>query len=182
MAAAALNIPTGTWTLEKSHTTIGFVARHLMVTKVRGRFAEFDGTVEVADDLSDSKVNVSLAAASVTTGAEDRDGHLRSVDFFDVETYSQLRFVSTRIESQGQRWIIRGDLTIKDVTHPIELVAEFEGMATDPWGNTRLAFTAAAEVNREDWGLTWNVALEQGGFLVSKTARLEIETQLIKSS
>lgn len=181
ITAADLQIPTGTWTLEKGHTHIGFVARHLMVTKVRGNFTEFDGRIEVAPNLLDSTVEVTLASASITTGTADRDGHLRSPDFLDVENYPELRFVSTGLEKAGDSWVLRGDLTIKDVTKPIELEVDFEGIATDPWGNTRLGFTANTELDRETWGLTWNVPLEQGGFLVSKTVKLEIETQLVRA-
>ncbi|HKX76501.1 MAG TPA: YceI family protein [Acidimicrobiia bacterium] len=181
VSAAELAIPTGTWKLEPNHTTIGFVARHLMVTKVRGHFADFEGTVEIRDDLAQSSVDVTLQAASVTTGSPDRDGHLRSPDFFDVENYPDLRFTSTELERRGEDWIMRGDLTIKDITRPVELNVSFEGASTDPWGKTRLGFSAHGEVDREAWGLTWNVPLEHGGFLVSKHARLEIETQLVQA-
>ena len=174
------SIESGTWVLEDQHTKIGFMARHLMVTKVRGHFAEYRGKVEIADDLTDSSIEVTIDAASITTGASDRDEHLRSGDFLDVANYPELRFVSTDISRDGDRFEITGDLTVRDVTRPITLLARYEDTVTDPWGNERIAFSARSEINREDWGLTWNAALEGGGWLVSKDVVLEIEGQLIK--
>lgn len=173
-------IETGTWSLETQHTKIGFLAKHLMVTKVRGYFDEYEGTVEIADDLTDSKIDVIIDAASITTGAADRDEHLRSGDFLDVATHPKLRFTSTDIKRDGDGFQITGDLTIRDVTQPVTLQARYEDTVTDPWGNDRVAFTAGTEITREDWGLTWNAPLESGGWLVSKEVILEIEGQLIK--
>ncbi|HSM44581.1 MAG TPA: YceI family protein [Acidimicrobiia bacterium] len=173
-------IETGTWSLENQHTKIGFLAKHLMVTKVRGYFDDYEGTVEIADDLTDSKVDVTIDAASITTGAADRDNHLRSGDFLDVATHPKLRFVSKDISRDGDEFQITGDLTIRDVTQPVTLQARYEGTVTDPWGNDRVAFTAETEITREDWGLTWNAPLEGGGWLVSKEEDLENEGQLIK--
>lgn len=171
----------GTWTLDPTHTQAEFIARHLMVTKVRGGFQELSGTIVVAEDPRDSRVEVVLDVASVTSGTSDRDAHLKSADFFDVETYPEIRFVSTKVEpsgsARGSAWTLTGDLTIKDVTKPVTLAFEFVGITNDPWGNAKAAFSASAEVAREDWGLTWNVALEGGGVLVSKTVKLEIEAQ-----
>lgn len=174
------DIETGKWALEKQHTKIGFIAKHLMVTKVRGHFAGFDGTVDIADDLTESKIEVTIDASSIDTGAADRDDHLRSGDFLDVSTHPELRFVSTDISTNGDVFQITGDLTIREVTNPITLVATYEGSVTDPWGNERIGFSARTEMNREQWGLTWNAALEGGGWLVSKDVVLEIEGQLIK--
>ena len=174
------DIDTGTWTLDRAHTKVGFVAKHLMVTKVRGHFEGFDATIEIADDLTDSSIEVTLDAATITTGAEERDNHLRSVDFLDAENHPTLRFVSTDITRDHDAWRITGDLTIRDVTRPVTLEAEYEGTATDPWGNTHVGFSARAHVQREDWGLTWNAALEGGGWLVSKDVTLEIEGQLVR--
>ncbi|HJS72012.1 MAG TPA: YceI family protein [Acidimicrobiia bacterium] len=174
------DIDTGAWTLDRAHTKVGFVAKHLMVTKVRGHFEEFDATIEVTDDLTDSSIEVTLDAATITTGAMDRDEHLRSADFLDVESHPTLRFVSTDITRDGDEWRITGDLTIRDVTRPVTLIAEYEGTAIDPWGNTRIGFSARAHMQREDWGLTWNAALEGGGWLVSKDVTLEIEGQLVR--
>jgi len=173
-------LETGIWTLDKAHTKIGFTARHLMVTKVRGHFDAFDARIEVADDLAASTVEVNLDASSITTGAPDRDGHLRSADFLDVEKHPQLKFVSTDISHRGEVWKVTGDLTIRDVTRPITLDVTYEGTATDPWGKEHVGFSATAEMTRADWDLTWNAQLEGGGWLVSKEVVLEIEGQLIR--
>jgi polyisoprenoid-binding protein YceI len=169
----------GTWALDPSHTEVAFVARHLMVTKVRGRFLRFDGTIQVAEEPEQSSVDVRLDASSITTGADDRDAHLRSPDFLDVETYPEVRFVSTGIERSGNGWRLAGDLTIRDVTKPVVLDMTFDGVAGDPWGGTRAAFTASTEIEREDWGLTWNVAVESGGWLVSKIVKIELDAQAV---
>jgi polyisoprenoid-binding protein YceI len=176
-----INLPVGTWTFDKTHTALTFIARHMMVTKVRGTFPAFDGSVEVAENLSDSKVNVTIETASVTTGAPDRDGHLISPDFFDVASYPNIRFVSTDLRQEDGQWLMTGDLTIKDVTKSVTLDVFFEGTNTNPWGKTVAGFSASTEVDREDWGLTWNVALETGGVLLSKKVKLEIETELVKA-
>lgn len=176
------DIDTGVWTLDKNHTKVGFTAKHLMVTKVRGHFDTYEATVEIADDLTESRIEATFDSASLTTGAEDRDGHLRSKDFFDVENHPTIKFASTAITQDGDTWKITGDLTIRDKTHPVTLDASYEGSAVDPWGNTHVGFIARAKINREDWGLTWNAALEGGGWLVSKDVMIEIEGQLIRPS
>lgn len=176
-----INLPVGTWTLDKTHTALTFIARHMMVTKVRGSFPDFEGSVEVAEDLSDSKVDVTITVASVTTGAPDRDAHLISPDFFDAANYPNIRFVSTGIREEDGQWLMTGDLTIKDVTKPVTLYVIFEGTNTNPWGKTVAGFSASTEVDREEWGLTWNVALETGGVLLSKKVKLEIEAQLVQA-
>ena len=173
-------IAPGTWTIDKAHTTIQFVAKHLMVTKVRGHFESYDATVEVAEDLTDSKIEIVFQASSITTGAEDRDNHLRSNDFLDIDDHPELGFVSTGIARSGDSWEVTGDLTIRGVTRPVVLYAVYEGTATDPWGREHVAFTASTRFNREDWGLTWNAALEGGGWLVSKDVQIEIEGQLVR--
>lgn len=177
------DIETGVWTLDKAHTKVGFVAKHLMVTKVRGHFDSYESTVEIADDLTDSKIEVTFDASSITTGAEDRDQHLRSEDFLDVENHPSIKFVSTDIErgDDSKEWKVTGDLTILDVTRPVTLEATYEGAAIDPWGNTHIGFGAQTTIKREDWGLNWNAALEGGGWLVSKDVVLDIEGQLIQS-
>lgn len=174
------DIDTGVWTIDKNHTKVGFVARHLMVTKVRGHFESYEATIEIADDLTESRIEAKFDAASLTTGAEDRDGHLRSADFFGVEDHPTITFVSTDIEPSGDGWKITGDLTIRETTHPVTLDATYEGTAVDPWGNTHIGFSANAKIDREDWGLTWNAALEGGGWLVSKEVVIEIEGQLVR--
>jgi len=167
----------GTWALDPAHTSIGFVGRHMMVTKVRGSFGEVAGTIEVGETPEDTVVSVEVQLASVSTGAEDRDNHLRSADFFDVEQYPTMTFRSTRIEADGDAWKLHGDLTLHGVTKPLTLDAEYHGVVNDPWGNAKAQFSASGEIEREAYGLTWNVALESGGVLVSKKIKLEIEAQ-----
>ena len=167
----------GTWNIDPAHTSAEFVARHLMVTKVRGRFEVASGSIEIADDIEESSVEVVLRTGSVSTGAADRDGHIKSADFLDVENYPEMRFVSTDITPEGDSWAMSGDLTIKGVTRPVTLDLEFVGVIDDPWGNPKAAFTATGEILREDWGLNWNVALETGGVLVSRKITIEIEAQ-----
>ncbi|HET9260512.1 MAG TPA: YceI family protein [Acidimicrobiia bacterium] len=175
------DIETGVWTLDKAHSKVGFVAKHLMVTKVRGHFDSYDATIAIADDLTESAITVKIDPSSITTGAEDRDNHLRSNDFFDVENNSTIEFVSTEIEKDGEGFKVTGDLTIGQITRPLTLDAEYEGTAVDPWGHTRVGFIATAKINREDWGLTWNAALEGGGWLVSKEVVIDIEGQLVRA-
>lgn len=171
----------GTWSLDPAHSSIEFVARHLMVTKVRGGFGNFTGTIEIADNPTESIINIEVDMASVVTGSADRDGHLKSADFFDVENHPQMKFVSNSIIEKSDGYQVTGDLTVKGVTKPMILDVEFLGVMTDPWGNAKAAFSASGEVNREDWGLTWNAPLEAGGVLVSKTAKIEIEAQAARA-
>ncbi|HEX9696462.1 MAG TPA: YceI family protein [Actinomycetota bacterium] len=173
----------GTWDIDPSHTTVGFVARHLMVAKVRGRFGSFAGSAQIADQPEQSSVRVEIEAASVDTHDDGRDTHLRSADFFDVETHPQITFVSTGFTQTGTTsFDLPGELTIRGVTRPVVLKAEFDGLAGDPWGGTRAAFTAATEIDREDFGLTWNKALESGGVLVGKTIKIEIDAELVRKA
>lgn len=172
----------GEWKIDPAHTSVEFVGRHLMVTKVRGSFSEVSGTVTVADDPLDSAVSVTIATGSVSTGSQDRDGHLVSPDFFDVENYPEMGFVSTGVRASGDGWILDGDLTIKGVTRPVSLDFEFTGIVDDPWGNSKAAFSASTEILREEWDLSWNVALESGGVLVSKMIAIEIEVQAALAS
>jgi polyisoprenoid-binding protein YceI len=172
----------GTWTVDPSHSTVGFVARHLMVTKVRGRFTGVTGTVHVADDPLQSSVEAKVDMTTISTGDEGRDGHLRSADFFDVEHHPEMTFVSTGVTHRGGDFQLRGDLTIKGVTRPVTFDLEVDGVGTDPWGNTKAGFTASTEINRRDWGLEWNVALDTGGVLVGEKVKIELEIQLAKSA
>jgi len=173
----------GTYALDKGHTTIEFVGRHLMITKVRGRFTEFDGQLVIGEAPEDSSVEVTIDTASVDTSDEKRDGHLRSADFLDVENYPTIAFRSTSVEmGRDGTAKVTGDLTVKDVTRPVTLDVEFDGAQADPWGGQRLGFSASAEIDREDWGLTWNVALETGGVLVGKKIRLELNVEAVKQS
>ena len=175
---ALTGLSAGTWTIDPTHSEVGFVARHLMVTKVRGSFADVSGTVQVAEDLSQSVADVTIQTASVSSGTTDRDAHLRSADFFDVETHPQMTFRSTSFDGET----LIGDLTIKGITKPVTLDVEFNGVATDPWGNEKAAFEAHGEINRTDWGLTWNANLEKGGVLVSEKIKLVIDVQLAKQA
>ena len=167
-------LPAGTWTLDPTHSEVGFVARHLMVTKVRGSFGEVTGTVTVKDDVLDSVADVTIKTDSISSGTADRDAHLRSADFFDVENHPEIRFVSTSFTGDT----LVGDLTIKGVTKPVTLDVDFNGVATDPWGNTKAAFEAEGEIDRTQWGLNWNAALETGGVLVSEKIKLKLDVQL----
>ena len=168
----------GTYTIDPAHSKIEAIARHLMVTKVRGHFADYEGTVIVDEDPARSSVELTMQAASITTGVEDRDAHLRSPDFLDVENHPTVTFRSTSIEQTGDSWVLTGDLTIIGKTNPVSLDLEFLGVINDPWGNAKSAFTASGEFNRHDFGLSWNVPLDGGGVLVSETFKLEIEAQL----
>jgi polyisoprenoid-binding protein YceI len=180
MTATAITtqLPTGTWTVDASHTEVGFTARHLMVSKVRGSFSDVEGTVTVAEPFSASSVRASVKLASVDTGSADRDAHLKSADFFDVENNPEMTFVSTEVTEDT----LKGDLTIKGVTRPVEFDLEFGGVATDPWGNTKAGFEAETEINRKDFGLEWNVALEGGGVLVSEKIKIKLDVQLLKAA
>ncbi len=174
---------TGDYTVDPSHSRLGFVARHAMVTKVRGHFDGFSATARVdAENPSASSIELSVDVATVTTGSPDRDGHLRSADFFDVETYPTWTFRSTDVTRDGDAWTVTGDLTIKDVTKPVTIEFDETGTAIDPFGNTRVGFEGALTVNRKDWGLTWNAALETGGVLVSEKVRLEFDISAIKNA
>ena len=171
----------GTWVLDPVHSDVSFSVRHLMVSKVRGRFSKATGTIHVAEDPTDSWVEVDIDAASVESGDEKRDGHLRSPDFFDVEQYPQITFRSTRLEGESPgRFLVHGDLTVHGVTRPVTLEAEYHGWTSSPLGDRRAGFSATAEVDREDFGLTWNVAIEAGGVLVGKKAKLDFEIEAIK--
>ena len=170
---------TGTYAIDPTHSKIEAVARHLMVTKVRGHFTEYEGTVNIAEDVAESTVELALVAGSISTGVSDRDEHLKSPDFLDVDNHPTLTFRSTSIEPQGDNWTLNGDLTIIDTTRPISLDLEFLGVIADPWGNEKAAFSASGELKRHDFGLSWNVPLDGGGVLVSETFKLEIEAQLM---
>lgn len=170
----------GTYDLDQAHTSVEFVARHLMITKVRGRFARFSGTIEVAEAPEDSSVEVTIDAASVDTNQEQRDAHLRSGDFLDVERHPTLTFRSTGVAPEGgERWKVTGDLTILGVSRPVTLDVEFEGANTTPWGTSAIGFSASTEIDREDWGLTYNQALEAGGVVVGKRVRIELGVEAV---
>ncbi len=172
----------GTWALDPSHSSVAFSVRHLGLSKVRGRFSSFTGDVVIAEDPTRSSVDVAIEVTSIDTRDEKRDEHLRTNDFFDAETYPTIRFVSTDVSRDGDDWAITGDLTIKDVTKPVTVVFEQTGSAKDPFGNTRVGFEGETTVNRKDWGLTWNAALETGGVLVSEKIKLEFDVSAIRNA
>ena len=149
----------GTYAIDASHTHVGFTVRHMMVSKVRGQFDKFDGTVVIAEDPTQSSVNVTVEVDSINTNDENRDGHLKSADFFNTEANKQLTFVSTAVRPDGSKWDVDGDATLNGVTKQITLVVDFEGALIDPYNNLRIGFSATGEINREDFGLSWNAAL-----------------------
>jgi polyisoprenoid-binding protein YceI len=179
-----LQIPAaGTYVLDAAHKRVGFVVRHLMVSKVRGDFGDATATITVGEDPLQSSVTATIKTASVFTGQTDRDNHLRSADFFDAETYPTMEYRSTGIKSfDGNEFVLTGELTIKGVTKPVDLLVEFEGVGRSPYGHDVFGFSATAEIDREEWGLTWNVALESGGVMVAKKVKIEIEGEAIRQS
>ena len=183
-SAPALTELTGTYTLDPAHTRIGFVARHAMVTKVRGSFNEFAGTAELdGANPENSRVQLTIEAASIDTRNAQRDEHLRSNDFLAMQEYPKITFASTGVRQAGETTFeVTGDLTIKGVTNEITIPFEFEGAATDPFGNQRVGFEGSVTINRRDYGVTWNAALEGGGVLVSDKVTLEFEISAIKNA
>ncbi|MFC4783954.1 YceI family protein [Nocardioides sp. MAHUQ-72] len=169
----------GRWDIDPGHTDLAFVGRHFMVTRVRGRFTDVTGSVVIAPDLADSSVQVTIAMASVESGSTVRDDHLRSADLFDVEQFPTATFVSTSVDWRGSAGVVTGDLTIHGVTREVPLQVSFEGHVRDPWGGDRAVFSARTRINREDFGITWNVALEAGGMLVSKEVQIEIDLETV---
>jgi polyisoprenoid-binding protein YceI len=179
-----LQIPAaGTYVLDAAHKRVGFVVRHLMVSKVRGDFAEAEATITIGEDPLQSSVTASIRTASVQTGQADRDNHLRTGDFFEAEKYPTMEFRSTGITSfEGNEFVLAGELTIKDVTRPVELQVEFEGVGRSPYGFDVFGFSASTEIDREDWGLTYNMALESGGVMIGKKVKIEIEGEAIRQA
>ena len=172
----------GTYVLDPSHSQLGFVARHAMVTKVRGSFNEVTGTATIDGAHPEaSTLSVDIKAASLNTRTADRDAHVRSADFLDTETYPDITFRSTGFAIEGDTVDVTGDLTIRDTTRTLTIPFEFQGAATDPFGNDRIGFEGSVAVNRSDFGLTWNAALETGGFLVADKVVLEFEVSAIKA-
>jgi polyisoprenoid-binding protein YceI len=174
---------TGDYTIDTSHSRLGFTARHAMVTKVRGQFGDFTGTARVdTAEPQNSKVTLTIQTASIDTGSADRDGHLRSADFFDAETYPEMTFVSNDVSRDGNEWTVAGDLTIKGIAKPVTIEFEETGSARDPFGNLRVGFEGSTTINRKDWGLTWNAALETGGVLVSEKIKLDLDVSAIQNA
>ena len=169
------------WTIDPAHTEVGFGVRHLMISTVKGRFADVKGVVEFADG-AEPKLDVTIGVASLDTREDKRDAHLRSQDFFDADKYPEIRFVSTKTVRTDGGWTITGNLTMHGVTKPVTLVATEEGTGRDPWGNERMGFSAHGKLDRREFGLTWNAALETGGVLVGDDIKLNIEAELVKQA
>ncbi len=180
--ASINDLTPGTWTVDASHSRVGFTARHLMIAKTRGHFSTFSGTITVPEDRLASTVEASVDATSVSTDDPSRDGHLKSGDFFDAENHPTWTLRSTGIKADGSDYLMMADLTIRGVTRPIEFGLEFEGVTKDPWGNTKAGFTATTEISRKDFGMEFNVALETGGVLVGDKVKVELEVEAAKSA
>ncbi len=173
----------GTYALDASHTQVGFAVRHMAVSKVRGRFTTFEGTLVVAEDPTESSLSVTIDAASIDTRDENRDNHLRTNDFFDVENHPTWTFVSTSVVPEGPtEWKVTGDLTVRGATKPVTLDVTLEGVVKDPYGNHRVGFSASGELIRDDFGVSFNAALEAGGLVVAKKVALEIEAELVRQA
>ncbi|MEO6509778.1 MAG: YceI family protein [Nocardioides sp.] len=183
-ATQSLEDITGDYALDVAHTRLGFSARHAMVTTVRGQFKEFAGTAHVdTQNPANSKVELTIDATSVDTGNDQRNGHLASADFFDVEAHPQITFVSTEVErADDTTWVVTGDLTIKGTSNPVTIEFEQTGSARDPFGNLRVGFEGSTAINRKDWGLTYNAALETGGVLVSDRIKLDFDISAIQNA
>ena len=169
----------GRWQIDPGHTELAFTGRHLMLTKVRGRFTGLSGAIQVAEAPGDSTAEITIDMASVESGNQARDEHLRSADFFDAARHPTATFSAHAADWQGTRGVLAGELTLRGITRPVTLQAGYLGYTADPWGGHRAVFTAAGTVNREDWGLTWNLPLDGGGLLVSKEIRIEIELEAV---
>jgi polyisoprenoid-binding protein YceI len=172
------------WVIDPNHSEISFKVKHLMISNVKGTFKEFDATVYTdGEDFSTAAIEFSLKPASVDTGVADRDGHLKSPDFFDVEKFETIAFKSESIKKvDDENYELSGDMTIKGITKNLKLGVEFGGVAKDPWGNSKAGFTLNGKINRKEWNLTWNAALEAGGVLVGETVNINCEVQLLKQS
>ncbi|HUP69080.1 MAG TPA: YceI family protein [Acidimicrobiales bacterium] len=176
--ATGLDLPAGTWTIDQSHSAVEFSVRHL-VGKVRGQFKSFSGTLTVGEDPLASSVEASIDLASVDTGDEKRDAHLRSPDFFDVENNPSMAFRSTEVRANGNGYTVVGDLSLKGVTRRVELDLDFNGIGPDPWGGLRAGYTATTELSRKDFGLEWNMALEAGGVMVGDKVKVTLEIEAV---
>lgn len=175
-------MPTTYWTIDPTHSGIHFSVRHLVIAKVRGKFTGFTGTLELDEaDLTKSKVDVSIDVASINTADDKRDAHLRSGDFFDAEKFPTATFKSTAITKNGDDYLVKGDLAVHGVTKEVQLQATFEGKGKDPWGGERAAFQAKTSINREDWGMKFNMPLEGGGVVVGTKIDLEFEVEAVKA-
>lgn len=168
------------WKVDQSHSSVGFAVKHMMVSKVKGQFDSYTANIEAADltDLTTAKIDFQVDTASINTHLEDRDTHLKSAEFFDVDKYPAIEFTSTSITREGDDYKVTGDLTIKDITKPVLFDVEFGGKGMNPWGVEVYGFEAEAKINREEFGLTWNAALETGGVLVGKDIKIQLELEI----
>jgi polyisoprenoid-binding protein YceI len=171
----------GTWNIDPVHSSVNFVVRHLMVSKVRGKFGSFTGAITIGDDRLASSVTASIDMVSVSSGDDGRDAHLRNSDFFDVEQFPTMTFTSTQVRPDGKDYVLVGDLTIKGVTKQVELELEFDGVSPDPWGGTRAGFSAEGEIDRRDFGLEWNMALDTGALMVGEKVKISLDIQAVKA-
>jgi polyisoprenoid-binding protein YceI len=171
----------GTWNIDPIHSSVNFMVRHLMVSKVRGKFGAFTGTVTIDQNRLASAVTASVDMVSVSTGDDGRDAHLRNNDFFDIEKFPTMTFTSTSVRADGKDYVLVGDLTIKDVTKQVEFQLEFDGVSPDPWGGTRAGFSAEGEIDRRDFGLEWNMALDTGGLMVGEKVKISLDIQAVKA-
>jgi polyisoprenoid-binding protein YceI len=170
---------TGTWTIDPVHSEVGFVVRHLMVSKVKGKFATFSGAITIADNPLESSVTASIDAASISTGDVNRDGHLRSGDFFEVEKYPEFTFQSTSVAPKGSNYVVTGDLSLHGVTHSVDLDLEFNGVSPDPWGGTRAGFSAETEISRKDYDIEFNMPVDGGGVVVGDKVKITLEIEAV---
>ena len=178
----APTLTTGTWNIDASHTTVGFVVRHLMIAKVRGSFTKVSGTVTVPEDPLATLIDVTIDPTSIATADDARDGHLRGSDFLDVEKYGRITFKSTKVTANGDGYQLVGELTIKGVTNAVTLEVDFDGVREDPWGNIKAGFSATGEINRKDWGIEYNAALEAGGVLIGEMVKLQLDVELVRAA
>lgn len=175
------NLPApGTYDIDTGHSHVGFAVKHFGLAKVRGEFQKFDGTVTIAEEPTRSSARVEIDADSFNSRDGQRDGHVKSADFLDVEHFPTLSFRSTGVRADGDEWVVTGELTVKGTTRPVELRTEYEGSLRDPFGMDRIAFSASTEIDREDFGLTWNQALETGGLVVGKRVRIDLEVEAVR--
>ena len=179
---APSDLTPGTWTIDAAHSSVAFSVKHLMISKVRGSFSGFSGTVTVPEDRLATTVEVTIDPATVNTADANRDAHLKNGDFFDAEQFPSWKFVSKSIRVDGNDYILAGDLTMRGVTKPVDLEVEFEGVSKDPWGNIKAGFSAQGEVNRKDFGMEYNAALETGGVLIGEKVKLSFDIELAKAA
>ncbi len=175
-------LTTGVWTLDMSHSEIGFTVRHAGISKVRGRFNEASAEARLRDSLADATLHATVKTASFDSSDANRDGHVRGPDFFDVEEYPEMTFRATSLRGDGEDYVLTGDLTIRGITKPVDLEVEYTGVAVDPYGATRAGFSAEAEISRKDFGLTWNAALAAGGLLVGDKVKINVEAAMVKQA